>query len=1034
VADRIVDVKIVAATKADLEALVAAGSFRSDLYHRLAVVVVELPPLRERAGDVLLLAQQFLRRSAESHGVHPREMAPSALAWLERHSWPGNVRELEHIMERVTLQATVDVVDAATLDRLVLGAVKGVTGRGSTDEATGIREALRETGGNVLAAARLLRLSRNALRYRMRQYAIDPKPGATRPPQATDRSGAGTPPTPAVPAPSVLPAVLPVVGRDRELDQLHQWLGEARAGRRQIVFVSGEPGIGKTTLVEDFGRSVAGDPEIVVAQGRCVDQYGAGEPYLPFLEALERLVGQGSHSDFTEALRRCAPMWAAQVPGAYDPRRGDGRGLQDATQARMLRELARWVEAVTRDRVLVLWLEDLHWSDASTLVLLSLLAGRPEPARFLLIGTFRPVATGDGAPPLAGVRQELLLHGRAQELALGFLRETAIADYLRARLGHRPGVVELARALHARTEGNPLFAVSVLDDVLRDSLTDMALAADAVRAGLPRNVGQFISHQFQRLNGRAQQVLGAGSVCGMEFAAAAVAAAVGESVSEVEAVCTELVRQGIFLEDRGVAQWADGTVGQRFGFVHALYQEILYAQLPAGRQSEIHLAVGDRLERSAGGRGGDLVAELALHFDRGGDRPRAVRYLHLAGRNALRRYAHREAIAYTSRALAELQALPETPDNLGTRVLTHTTLGQAWMALKGYAAPEVYEHYSQALPLCRRQGETPAVFRVLRGLLAYHTVRAELSTARGLSEELQALAEKLGDPTLIRQAHGDRGVVLCHLGEIEPGQSHLDAAADSVRPDPTVSAYSGWALWYLGYPDRALAKSQEAVQHARGLGDPHTLALTLGFATCVRKCRREVGLVLELADAGAAHCREQQYPYWLAGALMHRGWALAEEGHHAEGLAELKEGMAAYLETGTEVGLPHFQVLYAEALALTGERLEALRVLDESIELMEHNHNRWHEAEVYRVKGEILAGFENREDEARAALGRALEVARRQRALWPELRAATALARLAEGLERREALADLSSVCQNISEGTTSPDFQEAAALLRSGP
>jgi two-component system, NtrC family, response regulator AtoC len=174
-----VDVKLIAATQADLSGYVAAGRFRADLYHRLAVIVLTLPPLREREDDVLLLAQQYLRQYAEGHGLPPKRLSVAAETWLRDYRWPGNVRELSHVRERVTLLSQETIIDPATLQRLGLPHPSAPpesrlvrADRELTDEAARIAQALGLTGGNVARAARLLGMSRDAVRYRMRKYGI----------------------------------------------------------------------------------------------------------------------------------------------------------------------------------------------------------------------------------------------------------------------------------------------------------------------------------------------------------------------------------------------------------------------------------------------------------------------------------------------------------------------------------------------------------------------------------------------------------------------------------------------------------------------------------------------------------------------------------------------------------------------------------------------------------------------------------------------------------------------------------------------
>ena len=120
VAERPVDAKLIAATQTDLSASVSAGRFRADLYHRLAVVVLTLPPVRERGDDILGLARHFLRRYGEVHGLPPKGLSRAAEAWLLRYDWPGNVRELSHLMERVTLLSHETMVAPESLERLCL--------------------------------------------------------------------------------------------------------------------------------------------------------------------------------------------------------------------------------------------------------------------------------------------------------------------------------------------------------------------------------------------------------------------------------------------------------------------------------------------------------------------------------------------------------------------------------------------------------------------------------------------------------------------------------------------------------------------------------------------------------------------------------------------------------------------------------------------------------------------------------------------------------------------------------------------------
>jgi len=177
------DVHLVAATNRDLKAEVREGRFRADLFYRLDVLRLELPPVRERTGDAWYLAGVFLEETSRRLGRSPLRLDPRLRPELEAYPWPGNVREIRNHMERLALLAPAD---AATIDDLGLPARTGRRGGLRIDfsggpisweeiERTAILEALQTAEGNVSEAARLLGLGRGALRYRMSRYGLGPE-------------------------------------------------------------------------------------------------------------------------------------------------------------------------------------------------------------------------------------------------------------------------------------------------------------------------------------------------------------------------------------------------------------------------------------------------------------------------------------------------------------------------------------------------------------------------------------------------------------------------------------------------------------------------------------------------------------------------------------------------------------------------------------------------------------------------------------------------------------------------------------------
>ena len=325
----------------------------------------------------------------------------------------------------------------------------------------------------------------------------------------------------------------------------------------------------------------------------------------------------------------------------------------------------------------MLVLEDLHWSDPSTLELLSFIARRQQPARLLVLGSYRPMEVLTNGRPLRAVAQELALHRHCEEAPLGLLNESDIRAYLSTRfpVGEpvRPSLHSLARLIHRRTEGNPLFMVNVVDDLLAQG----GWNNPEMELNMPATIRQMIERQFDHLTAEEQQVVAVASVAGMEFSTAVVAAGIEAGVPEVEMRCADLVRREHFLRASGVSEWPDGTIAARYAFRHALYQEVVYERVPAGRRVELHRRVGERLEAAYGERATEVATELAVHFERGRDIPKAVHYHGQAGQRALQRSASQEAITHLTTALELLSALPDTPERTQQELALQMALGPA---------------------------------------------------------------------------------------------------------------------------------------------------------------------------------------------------------------------------------------------------------------------------------------------------------------------------------------------------------------------
>jgi predicted ATPase/DNA-binding winged helix-turn-helix (wHTH) protein len=848
---------------------------------------------------------------------------------------------------------------------------------------------------------------------------------------------------------------VPPVGREAELTRLHAWLATALRGVRQVGFVTGEAGLGKTTLVEAFVAELGTQGPLWIGHGQCVEHYGAGEPYLPVLEALERLCRGPGGQELVALLGQQAPTWLVQMPGLV--RAADletlRRRIVGATRERMLRELAAALDLLTAQQPLVLVLEDLHWSDPSTLDLLAVLARRRESARLLLIGTYRPLEVLRRAHPLRAVTQELQLHGHCVELPLTLLTEDAVAAYLASRLPGLPRVDRLARLVQQRTEGNPLFMVTLVDSWLtqeilieQDGAWALPAGVEALHDSVPDSLRQMIDRQLDGLSAEEQRVLETASVAGVEFSAAGVAAGLAQEVESVDDWCTSLARRGQFLRTSGEQFWPDGTVAGSYRFVHALYQQVLYHRVSVAQRVRLHQCIGARLEAGHGAQAGDMSVELAMHFARGRDAHRAVQYLRQAGQRSMERSAYVEAVGHLTRALEVLKTLPATLERNQQELTLYIALGTALLVTKGHAAPEVEDAYAQARALCQQVEETPGLAQVLFGLWQFYITRSQLHTSQELGETLLRLAQHTRDPALAVVAHHVLGTTWLFLGAPPAARLHLEEGIAHYTPDqrrapmfqigqdPGVAcrAIAAMTLWFLGYPEQALVRLHNALALAHELSHPYSLAFARCWATYVYQFRRDVPAVYEQAEATLALSTEYGFPAYVAKGTILRGWALAMQGQGEEGLAQVRQGGAAWRATGEVLQVPYLCTVLAEVSVHLGYTEDGLQALAEAHTLMEQHEDRWWEAEVCRLRGVLLLRQPGTpQEEAEAWWQRALDVARCQQAKSLELRAAMSLARLWQRQGKRiEARALLAPVYGWFTEGFDTADLQEAKALL----
>jgi adenylate cyclase len=854
------------------------------------------------------------------------------------------------------------------------------------------------------------------------------------------------------------PGQLPTVGRQQESAVLRTAFEEAAAGRGSLLCVTGEAGIGKTTLVEGFLEElVAGGQAWGLARGRCSERLAGAEAYLPFLEALDSLLQGEGGASAAQTMKRLALTWYVQLAplAADDPSLGRALGeAKEAPQERRKRELAVFLHEVSRQRPLVVFLDDVHWADPSSVDLLAYLGSRCPGLRLLLVLTYRPSELLQSQHSFGPVKLELQGRGVCHEIALPFLSREDFDRYLVLSFAGHQFPEEFAAALHARTEGNPLFMVDLLR-YLRDRgviVQDhgrwaLVRAVPDLRRELPESVRSMIQRKTDQLGEADRRLLMAASVQGPEFDSAVVARLLGREAADVEERLDVLERVHALVRLVREQTFPDGTLTLRYRFVHVLYQNALYASLRPTRKAAWSAAAAQALLGYYGTRDTAVAGELALLFEAARDFARAADYCLRAAENAVRVCAHREAIGLARRGLELLQSLPLTPGRAERELALQMTLGLQLQVTAGYGSTEAKQLYLRGRELCDQVRGSPFLYPVLWGLFICCKARSELSRARELAEELHGLAQEKGDPALTLQSHQAYAVTTLCLGEPAATQGHVERAEALYDPQRHRShtflfgqdvgvackAFGGVAFWLLGYPDQAARKSREAVALGNRLSQPSSLALALHFAALLHQCRREPRAVLACADQTVAVSAEHSLSFWHAGGTVMRGWALSECGSGPEGLAVLRQGMDAWLAAGSLTYQTYYLALLAEVLAREGKAQEALKALDDALALAERTGERFFQAELHRLRGalRIQVADPGGLTQAEACFRDAIAVARRQDARSLELRAVTSLGNLYRQQGRQaEARPLLAEAYGWFTEGFDTPDLQEARALL----
>jgi len=809
-----------------------------------------------------------------------------------------------------------------------------------------------------------------------------------------------------VPVGAAAPLAAPqLVGRDAALARLGAAWSRAAAGQRQVCCITGEAGIGKTSLIDGF---VAALGDAVVAHGQCIEQVGAGEPYLPVLDALASLARRDPA--VLPLLRAIAPTWLLQMPWILSPEEQQRlrATLANSTQDRMLREFAELVEQLTAVRPLLLVTEDLHWCDGATVRLLDHVARRRPPARLMWLASFRIAELVAEEHPLNGVRHELRARRLCDELLLDPFSEAELAAYLAQRRPELARDERAVRRLHRRTDGLPLFVAVAIDDLGPDAAPAPAGAADDW--AVPDTLAGVIGRQLARVPEGSAALLDAAAVCGVEFEASVVAAMLDDDdPANAAARCDELVRRQYWLRPAALETRADGTLEPRFAFRHALYRQVLYQRIGAPARAALHRRAAAAIRRDPARR---ASAAVALHHERGLEMLAALRAWVGVAETALGRFAPREALRITGHAMTLLARCPDGIERMDTELALMQVRGAACAHSIGIGTPEAREAFRRAAQLYELLPASAHRTWALTGMAWMLMSRGEYALAEQLAQRLVKAARQHDDRML--QATAAAVLAAPHLqwGRLAEARPLLEEAIaltegmESVRLptslllDPVAISRGIGAILFAhqGEVGRARACVAAAVERAAAMGQPITRGFTWRCVGMVLVRLDEPEGVLEVASLLRHHVREHGLAQGEGPSRTLLGWAEARLGDAvaaAAGHQELVEGMADMrrLEAWFDMTMP--LRLASEAAQRAGDRDAAREHVEEGFAFAERLGERLHLPELWLCRAELARASADA-PRARACAREALRVADEMGARIAALAARLALCRLAD--------------------------------------
>ncbi len=833
------------------------------------------------------------------------------------------------------------------------------------------------------------------------------------------------------------------VGRKIELARLQRaWACAVRGHRAIISWVVGEPGIGKTALIEHFLSTLDG---VVYVRGQCVQHHGSSEPYLPVLEALAELCRRDERA--APLLRAVAPTWLLQLPWLCTAEQREAllHELVGSNPQRMLRELGEFMDRYTQHQPLLLITEDLHWGDHSTIQLIDYLARRRGNGRLMWLGSFRLTEIIAFTHPLKELRHELRRQGLCEEIVLDSFSEADVAVYVQERAPEMVANECFIQALHERTSGVPLFVASITNEVITRSVGHDAIEALTLACTtIPESLSELIDHYVTKLPDDRRRLLVAAAVCGMELHVEALSRVLELDVVPIAEACHELAREQFWLLLQRPTEYETEDAGPCYVFRHALFRQRLYDGMAASTRTELHRRFGVALERERSAGRMVAAAKLAMHFDRGRVPLMALRYYAEAAQAALLHLSPAECMSLTERALILIEQAPASMERDSLEITLTTLRGCAAFHTLG-AGEDTRKSYQRAARRLLDLPAHPMAGLALHGLGFLLTLRGEYSEALIVAARAQALAGESQDPLLMLAACSTEGHVLTMQGNFVAARTALELALPSLErvnataehyfigfiadPQATIQGLLSLALTQLGLLTQAREQLQHAYSRSRQLAQPMALMVTIWFDALCGIRLGDVARVMVLAREMRSLVEEYSLAQGRAAYCWFQGWAEAQCGKPHEGFLQIRKAYEENRALGMISGGSETLGYAAEALVLQGDLAQAQLQLDQALELVDCYGERIVLPQLLLIQAKIDSAY-GESTAAATSVRRALVEARSQGACWLELLALTELCE--SGYSRPEERDELIKLVAQLAEVCDAFQLEKSQAWIAS--